>query len=62
MNSGSVSHPDFHNGQLPFGSSGVNPLEKPYTPGGLKNTQTPQAYTLAGIKQLLTNFVIQPRI
>lgn len=53
---GRMSHPDFHNGQLPLSASALNPNEKSYTPEGFKATVTPREMTLEEIKQTVLDF------
>ena len=53
---GRMSHPDFHNGELPLSSSALNPNAKSYTPEGFKDTVTPKAMTIAEIKQTVLDF------
>jgi N-ethylmaleimide reductase len=53
---GRMSHPDFHNGELPLAPSALNPNEKSYTPKGLKDTVTPKAMTIDDIKQTVQDF------
>lgn len=53
---GRMSHPDFHNGQLPVSASAINPNEKSYTPEGFKATVTPREMTLEEIKQTVLDF------
>lgn len=54
---GSVSHPDFFDGELPAGPSAVNPMEMSSTPEGFKNTVTPRAFTVAEIKTIIQEYV-----
>ncbi len=54
---GRISHPDFHNGELPWAPSALNPEAEVYTPEGQKNTVTPKAMTLADIKVTQNEFV-----
>ena len=42
---GRISHPDFHNGDLPVAPSAINPNRKSFTPEGFKDTVTPRAMT-----------------
>lgn len=35
---GRISHPDFHNGELPLSASAINPHAQSYTPKGFKDT------------------------
>ncbi len=53
---GRMSHPDFHNGELPLAPSAVNPESKSYTPEGFKDTVTPKAMTIEEIKQTVQDF------
>jgi N-ethylmaleimide reductase len=53
---GRMSHPDLLHGSLPLAPSAIDPHEKVYTPTGFKETVTPQAMTLAQIKQTIADF------
>jgi len=53
---GRMSHPDFHNGELPVAPSAINPNDKSYTPQGFKDTVTPRALTIPEIKQIVQDF------
>ena len=53
---GRMSHPDFHNGELPVSASALNPNAKSFTPEGFKDTVTPKAMTIADIKQTVDDF------
>ena len=53
---GRLSHPDFHNGDLPHAPSAINPHEKAYTQIGFVDTVTPKAMTLEEIKQTIQDF------
>ena len=53
---GRLSHPDFHNGELPLAPSAINPHEKAYTQIGFVDTVTPKAMTLEEIKQTIQDF------
>ncbi len=53
---GRMSHPDFHNGELPLAPSAINPADKSYTPSGFKPTVTPKAMTVNDIKQTVADF------
>lgn len=53
---GRISHPDFHNGELPLAPSALNPGEKSYTKNGFKETVTPKEMTLEDIKQTIEDF------
>ncbi|SKB72941.1 alkene reductase [Maribacter arcticus] len=54
---GRMSHPDFHNGELPLAPSAINPNAQSYTPEGFKDTVTPKAMTKEDIKQTIADFV-----
>lgn len=53
---GRISHPDFHNGDLPLAPSAINPNAEVYTPEGKKETVTPKAMTTDDIKQTVEDF------
>ena len=53
---GRMSHPDFHDGELPLAPSAINPKAKSYTPEGFKDTVTPKAMTLEDIEQTILDF------
>jgi N-ethylmaleimide reductase len=53
---GRMSHPDFHNGELPVAPSALNPNAKSFTPDGFKDTVTPRAMTLEDIKITVRDF------
>ncbi|MHA6250110.1 alkene reductase [Pontibacter sp. CAU 1760] len=53
---GRISHPDFHNGELPVAPSPLNPNDKAYTPQGFKETVTPRELTVEEIKQIVQDF------
>lgn len=53
---GRISHPDFHDGDLPHAPSALNPGEKAYTPEGFKDTVTPKEMTKADIEQTIEDF------
>lgn len=53
---GRMSHPDFHNGELPLAPSALNPNEKSYTKNGFTDTVTPREMTIADIKQTVQDF------
>lgn len=53
---GRISHPDFHNGELPLAPSAINPHAKSFTPKGLKDTVTPKEMTLEEIQQTIEDF------
>ncbi len=54
---GRISHPDFHNGELPWAPSAINPEETVYTPKGQKETVTPKAMTQEDIETTKNEFV-----
>jgi N-ethylmaleimide reductase len=53
---GSMSHPDFHNGEKPWSASDVNPNEKSYTPEGFKDTVAPKPMTTDEVRQTIQEF------
>ena len=53
---GRMSHPDFHNGELPHAPSAVNPESKSFTPEGFKETVTPKEMTQEDIDQTIQDF------
>ncbi|NCT16829.1 MAG: alkene reductase [Flavobacteriaceae bacterium CG_4_8_14_3_um_filter_34_10] len=53
---GRISHPDFHNGELPLAPSAINPKAKSYTPEGLKDTVTPKEMTIVEIQTTIKDF------
>ena len=53
---GRISHPDFHNGDLPHAPSALNPGEQAYTPEGFKDTVTPKEMTKDDIKTTVNDF------
>lgn len=53
---GRISHPDFHNGELPLAPSAINPMSKSFTPKGFKDTVTPKEMTLEDIQQTVNDF------
>ncbi|RWZ88554.1 MAG: alkene reductase [Hydrotalea sp. AMD] len=53
---GRISHPDFHNGELPHAPSAINPNEKSYTVNGFVDTVVPKEMTLADIQQTIQDF------
>ncbi|QBA64161.1 alkene reductase [Muriicola soli] len=53
---GRMSHPDFHNGELPLAPSAVNPEAKSYTYDGFKETVEPKAMSVAEIEQTISDF------
>ncbi|NJB35695.1 alkene reductase [Croceivirga sp. JEA036] len=53
---GRISHPDFHEGQLPLAPSAINPEAQVYTPEGFKDTVTPKAMTKEDIDKTISDF------
>ncbi|MDA3838820.1 MAG: alkene reductase [Candidatus Delongbacteria bacterium] len=53
---GRMSHPDFHNGELPLSASAINPNSKSYTYQGFKDTVTPKAMTIDEIKETIADY------
>lgn len=53
---GRISHPDFHNGDLPLAPSAINANQDVYTPEGKKQTVTPKEMTLEDIEQTIEDF------
>ena len=53
---GRISHPDFHGGNLPVAPSAINPNDRSYTPGGFKETVTPQALSVDEIHAVTRDF------
>lgn len=53
---GRISHPDFHNGDLPHAPSAINPEAQSYTPEGFKDTVAPKEMTIEDIKQTVQDF------
>ncbi|GGK29590.1 alkene reductase [Yeosuana aromativorans] len=53
---GRMSHPYFHNGELPLSASAINPNAQSYTPEGFKDTVTPKEMTLEDIKTTVNDF------
>lgn len=53
---GRMSHPDFHNGELPVAPSAINPQDKAYTPQGFRDTVTPRALEEPEIKAIVEDF------
>lgn len=54
---GFVSHPDFHDGDLPVAPSEFNPRTKVYTPKGLKDTVTARALETDEVKTIVQDYV-----
>jgi N-ethylmaleimide reductase len=51
-----MSHPDFHNGELPVAPSAINPKDKSFTKDGFKDTVTPHALTVREIHDITNDF------
>lgn len=58
VHSGSVSHPDYFNGDLPYGPSEINPEEQVFVQQGFVPTVTPRAYSSNDIANILSEFRI----
>ncbi|HET7587013.1 MAG TPA: alkene reductase [Gammaproteobacteria bacterium] len=54
---GRVSHPDFHNGELPVAPSAINPEAMSFTTKGRQQTVTPRALETAEIEGVVADFV-----
>ncbi|MEZ4887855.1 MAG: alkene reductase [Chitinophagales bacterium] len=53
---GRISHPDFHNGELPLAPSAINPKAQAYTQNGFTDTVTPKAMSTEEIKTAIDEF------
>jgi N-ethylmaleimide reductase len=53
---GRMSHPDFHNGELPLSASAFNPNSQSYTPHGFKDTVAPKEMTIEEIKETVKDY------
>jgi N-ethylmaleimide reductase len=53
---GRISHPDFHDGELPVAPSAINPNDKSYTQQGFKDTVTPRALSVQDIHAITGDF------
>ncbi|NRR93052.1 alkene reductase [Winogradskyella undariae] len=53
---GRISHPDFHDGELPVSASAINPKAQSFTPSGFKETVTPKEMTIEDIKRTVKDF------
>lgn len=53
---GRISHPDFHDGELPLAPSAINPDAQAYTSTGFKDTVTPKAMTKKDIETTISDF------
>ncbi len=54
---GRISHPDFHDGELPWAPSAINANMEVFTPDGQKKTVTPKAMSLEEIKITQNDFI-----
>ena len=54
---GRMSHPDFHDGELPLAPSAINPNAQSYTPTGFKDTVAPKEMTKSDIDRTVKDFV-----
>ena len=54
---GRVSHPDFHEGNLPVAPSPINPETEAYTPLGLKKTVVPRELSTSEVRGVVQDFV-----
>lgn len=53
---GRMSHPDFHNGNLPIAPSAINPEQQSFTHDGFKDTVAPRAMSIEEIQQTIQDF------
>jgi N-ethylmaleimide reductase len=53
---GRISHPDFHNGELPVAPSAIAPVGQTYTPKGLQQMVTPRALELSEIPGVVEQY------
>lgn len=53
---GRMSHPYFHNDELPLSASAINPNAQSFTEEGFKDTVTPKEMTLEDIKTTVKDF------
>jgi N-ethylmaleimide reductase len=53
---GRMSHPYFHNGELPLSASAINPNSQSFTPEGFKDTEAPKEMTIEDIKTTVNDF------
>jgi N-ethylmaleimide reductase len=54
---GRISHPDFHDGELPVAPSAVKPQGQVFTPQGMKDFVTPRALRIDEIPGIIAQFV-----
>lgn len=55
---GRMSHPDFHDGNLPVAPSAINPKDRSYTAEGFKDTVTPRSLTVDEIHETTNDFKV----
>ncbi len=55
---GRISHPDFHNGELPVAPSAVKPAGKAFTSEGFKDFVTPKSLELKEISKIVEQYKI----
>jgi N-ethylmaleimide reductase len=53
---GSISHPDFNDGEIPVGPSDVNPNHTAFPATGPQPSVTPRALTKGEIRQVVLNY------
>lgn len=53
---GRMSHPYFHNGELPLAPSAINPNAQSFTPEGFKDTVTPKEMSIEEIKETVQDY------
>ncbi|MFK5948697.1 MAG: alkene reductase [Methylococcales bacterium] len=53
---GRISHPDFHNGNLPVAPSAIKPEGQTFTADGLKDFEVPRALDLAEIPAIIEQY------
>ena len=54
---GRISHPTFHQGELPLAPSAINPNVKSFTSKGFEDTVTPKEMSIEDIQNTITEFV-----
>ncbi|MFS4446521.1 alkene reductase [Maribacter sp. 2307UL18-2] len=54
---GRISHPDFHDGDLPLAPSALNPEAEVFTPDGEKKTGIPKAMSKEDIERTISDYV-----
>ncbi|MBC8452448.1 MAG: alkene reductase [Spirochaetes bacterium] len=53
---GRMSHPDFHNGELPLSASALNPNSRSFTPEGFKDTVQPKEMSIEEIQSTIKDY------